>query len=534
MNIKTTYKGKVRRPLSLLPLYLFTFLLFVSCDDYLDKMPDNRTEIDTQEKIKDLLVSAYPTTHYAEIAELMSDNTDHMSNTAYTPYVLLQEEEATWQDATYEEQDSPFALWDACYAAIAAANQALQAIDEAGNPSDLAPERGEALVCRAYNHWVLSSIFCKAYSPKTATTDLGIPYTKTVETTVNPHYDRGTMADVYRNIAADLEEGIPLLENATYDVPAYHFTKKAAEAFAARFYLYYVQPDGSNYDRVISYAHDVLTDDPLSMLRDWASVGSLSPNDGVRANAFISTDEKANLLLISTYSYWARIYGPYTLGMAYCHGEAIARRETNRAQALWGSGGSSLNYRIYQYQNFPKVMMDKFGEYFEYADRQAGIGYAHEMFPALTSDEVMLNMIEAYVMKKDYTDALSNFNIWMHNFTTYTTDVTLDDINNLYGNMAYYTPTRPTAKKELHPDFTVEPGDQENFLQCILHCRRIMTLHEGLRWQDVKRFGMKIYRRTVNGTAVQEVTDSMDVNDPRRAVQIPASVITVGLQANPR
>ncbi len=525
-------KGRSRQ-ISFLFTLLSLLLITASCDSYLDKMPDNRTELDTQDKIKELLVSAYPTTHYAEIAEMMSDNTDEMSNTSYTPLNILQEEEYKWQDATYEEDDSPFQLWNSCYSAIASANAALQAIDEAGNPSSLDAARGEALVCRAYSHWVLTSIFCKAYSPVTSTTDLGVPYTKVVETTVSPQYNRGTVAEDYQNIIADLEEGIPLLTNASYDVPAYHFTKKAAEAFAARVYLYYVQPDGSNYDKVISYAHDVLTDDPLSMLRDWTTVGALSPNDNLRANQFISTSEKANLLLISTYSLWVRIYGPYTLGMKYCHGNAIAYGENNKRNGVWGSYGN-LRYRIYQYSNFPKVIMDKFGEYFEFSDRNAGIGYAHEMFPALTSDETMLNMIEAYVMKKDYTNALSNFNTWVHNFTSYTGTVTMDAINNLYGKMAYYTPTSPTAKKRLNPDFTVEEGDQETFLQCLLHCRRIMTLHEGLRWQDVKRFGMKIYRRTVNGTTIQAVTDSMDVNDPRRAVQLPASVITAGLEANPR
>lgn len=32
-----------------------------SCDDYLDTMPDNRATIDNEDKIKSLLVSAYPT-----------------------------------------------------------------------------------------------------------------------------------------------------------------------------------------------------------------------------------------------------------------------------------------------------------------------------------------------------------------------------------------------------------------------------------------------------------------------------------------
>ena len=34
-----------------------------SCSDFLDTMPDNRAEIDTEAKITSLLVSAYPTAY---------------------------------------------------------------------------------------------------------------------------------------------------------------------------------------------------------------------------------------------------------------------------------------------------------------------------------------------------------------------------------------------------------------------------------------------------------------------------------------
>lgn len=40
-----------------------------SCNDFLDEMPDNRTELDTPEKITKLLVTAYPTTSWNLLAE---------------------------------------------------------------------------------------------------------------------------------------------------------------------------------------------------------------------------------------------------------------------------------------------------------------------------------------------------------------------------------------------------------------------------------------------------------------------------------
>ena len=131
-----------------------------------------------------------------------------------------------WQQTTEENQDSPHALWNDCYNSIASANQALAAIEQMGNPQSLSAQRGEALICRAYNHFVLATTFCKAYSTN-ADKDLGIPYIKEPETSVNPQYSRGTVAEVYQNIAADLEEGLPLIDDNIYSRVKYHFNKKA-------------------------------------------------------------------------------------------------------------------------------------------------------------------------------------------------------------------------------------------------------------------------------------------------------------------
>lgn len=56
-------------------LYIALFALFtVSCDTYLDETPDNRAEVDSQLKIRKLLVSAYTEGGHALVTELSSDN----------------------------------------------------------------------------------------------------------------------------------------------------------------------------------------------------------------------------------------------------------------------------------------------------------------------------------------------------------------------------------------------------------------------------------------------------------------------------
>lgn len=207
----------------------FTTALFTSCSDYLDELPDNRTELTTEESITKILVSAYPTTTSCEIGELHSDNIDENSN-LYTYLFRLNEHMYHWQQTTEEGQDSPHALWIDCYNSISSANQALHAIERMGNPETLQPQKGEALLCRAYSHFLLATIFCKAYTSTHADQDLGIPYMDELETTVNPSYDRGTLATTYQRIAADIEEGLPLIDDNLYSKVKYHFNKKAAYA----------------------------------------------------------------------------------------------------------------------------------------------------------------------------------------------------------------------------------------------------------------------------------------------------------------
>ena len=60
-------------------------------------------------------------------------------------------------------------------------------------------------------------------------------------------------------------------------------------------------------------------------------------------------------------------------------------------------------------------------------------------------------------------------------------------------------------------------------------------MHEGLRMQDVKRYGITIYRRSIEiNNTINPATDSITVDDPRTAIQIPQEARAAGFQANPR
>ena len=159
----------------------------VSCDKFLDVMPDNRTELDTQGKIQALLVSAYPETDYLLVTEFSSDNVDDFGPENPNTDRFIDDVFA-WKEVSDSDNEDPEHIWGSSYSAIAAANQAIDAIEEMVGPeaTGYEAEMAEALLCRAYNHFILVNVFSHAYSSKTADQKLGITYMSRPEQGLNP------------------------------------------------------------------------------------------------------------------------------------------------------------------------------------------------------------------------------------------------------------------------------------------------------------------------------------------------------------
>jgi hypothetical protein len=522
------------KPLVWLALAVF---LFSSCDKFLDEMPDNRAEVDSDTKIEKLLVSAYPDRAFIMITEMSSDNVDdYGENNPNTDRFV--DEVYHWQDGTEDDNESAEAVWAASYSAIAAANQALQAIEGLENPEDVAMQeaKGEALLCRAYNHFVLVNFFCMHYNEATSSTDLGIPYMEEVESTLQPHYERGNVAEVYQKIERDLEEGLKLVGESYYEQPKYHFNKKAANAFAARFYLYY-----GKWEKARDYATAVLGSQPKLMLRDWAYQATMTQEYEAIVNHYIASTLNCNLMLCTGMSAVGMAFGPYMYYTRYSHGAYLANNETGNAQNIWGSEGYYSPMKVYGATNLDRTIFWKLPFLFEETDPVAQIGYYRTVYPAFTGDETILIRAEANVMLNNYDAACEDLTTWLQNINKTSYVLTPAKVQAFYQPIAYSydddTKMNSTIKKHLNPAFTIdaEGSMQECMLQCVLGFRRIETLQTGLRWFDVKRYGIEIVRRVMDDKG-QPVTlvDVLKKNDPRQAIQIPQKVLSAGIAANPR
>ena len=521
-------------------------LLSASCNDWLNIMPDNRAEVDSAEKIQKLLVSAYPETHYILCSEWSSDNVDDFGQDNPNSERILEEIYA-WKDVTVTDNEDPKTLWESCYGAITNANQALQAIKDLGYPSNTDASRGEALLCRAYCHFVLVNIFCKAYDPLTADTDLGIPYMSASETELNPKYERGTVAEVYQKIYEDLEEGLPLIDDSNYAIQKYHFNQKAAYTFASRFYLFY-----GEWEKAIECANVVLGSAPADLLRDYDALKELPKDEKVVTVQYNSTNNKNNLLVHTGYSALGIYIGPYYTGKRHTHGHALMVSEVLNL-APWGqakeiSMKNTDAYNFYKLQpykytaaNLDFVMFPRIPYLFEYMDPVAQTGYHRTNLAVITADEALLNRAEANILLGNYEAALADINIWTANTLNASKAkvvLTQKDIEDWANGLEYYTSLKPTPKKHLNPlHIDVEEGSTlEAFLHAILYIRRVEFLHMGMRWFDIKRYGIEITRRTLSTTAIEPINeyDVLTLDDERRAIQIPKDVISAGMTPNPR
>ncbi|MDR0768911.1 MAG: RagB/SusD family nutrient uptake outer membrane protein [Dysgonamonadaceae bacterium] len=505
------------------PLILNCLLLFVfSCNDFLDELPDNRTQLDTPNKITELLITAYPVANYALVAELSADNIiDNATSPtlAAIAYDRMDTEIFEWTNITSNtDDDSPYLLWSAYYQSIASANHALEAIEQLkreGSTDNLDPQKGEALLIRAYSHFMLVNIFAKTYKdPTKSAADLGIPYiTKSIET-VTVKYDRNSVAEVYNLIAKDIEAGIPLIDDGIYAIPKYHFNRKAAHAFASQFYLY-----KRNYAKVIEHANAVLgTGNPTSLLRDWSTIPI---NSETQHAAYINALAPANLLVIPTYSQYLRRFQNRRYGW-----NGTAFNGITGAGPVWTRPSWLLSWIWTWDQNYG-YFPAKIEESFEYTDKVAGIGYAHIVRTEFTTDDVLLNRAEAKILQGKTTDAVADLQYWNASHKGQR-ELTQDAITGFYkaGNTDYVFQFHTT---ELSPSFVVT-STQKPFIDCVLHFRRLERLLEGHRWFDLKRYGIEITH--ITGKARREITLTYD-ND-RRAIQIPQDVIGAGLTPNPQ
>lgn len=496
-------------------VFLSVLLLLSSCERYLEVNPDSTldVEINSEEKIAELLTAAYPEASYSAFLEARTDNVEERVNGVHS---RLNEAMYFWEDYDQEDLDTPLNYWNSCYKGIAQANKALELLASYPKTDRVKALYGEAFLLRAYLHFMLVNIWSEPYGTEKSKNSLGIPYLEKPEKNALVDYKRGTVAEVYEKIERDLKLGISLVSDDYYQNPKFHFNKKAAYAFASRFYLI-----KGEWDLVIEYANFVLGADAKQVVRNWNGYMQQVSSDRTSLyTLYTSSSEPANLLLSTTESRIKRNisnekYGSTTnsvtnifakKGIDGCSEAKTLSLDQVYTFAYAGAPISNGRYL---------AKFDELSLFGNTGIRPRGLYVTNVLFSA---DEVLLNRMEAYTMKQNYSQAVDDLLDYMKGKF----DIDLPCSREMYlttstEHYATYTPFYGLTVKQLAMVKTITELRQKEFF------------HEGLRWFDIRRFYLPVTRNSKNS-----LYRPLTKEDPRKLLQIPAEAINRGLEPNPR
>lgn len=513
-------------------------ILLTGCNNFLDEVPDDRTEIDSTSKLAKLIADAYPKASYAAtlnsrvdfVTDKGAGNKEYASNT--DPFF--------WRDVTDDQQDTPTYLWQKFYFSIAEVNHALKAAEEMGMPKEQEPYVAEAKIIRAFSHFILVSLYAKFYEWNGANDSPGIPYVTEPETEAIAQYDRETVAQTYEKIEQDIVESIDKIgPDATYSVPRYHFTQAAAHAFASRFYLY-----KGDWNNVIVHANKVfprptefvgeegaknvaVTDQATIYAKNnfqpWLTTYANASGSSEIKIAYGASSNMSNLLLTEMVCRMSRYANSWRYGTT---ADDLAVTLDKKAANVTGG---SWAYRTYH--NDENYYVPKFYELFIKTDINASSGKIYTIFPTFRNEEVLLNRAEAYAMLDDYEAAIADLNVFCRQrILDYKEDAHVITEASLLKFYATALQNEEHFMKKYNAYGSAAWSDlKKSLILCILDFRRNEFMWEGLRYWDLIRYKIPVTHRTNTGDE-----NTLYPGDDRWVLEIPETAVLSGVALNPR
>lgn len=235
-------------------------ILTSSCDEFLDLKPtDVLTDDNALQTLDDfeqaligcysgLTSGAYYGGNYIVAADRMSDD---LRRSRENLGEGVQVHSYTINAGTSE----PAAIWSQCYSVINRANIIITKIDAIeGSQGQKNSIKGQALFLRALAHFDLVRYFSLPYDATADASHLGVPVM--LESVISEPA-RNTVAEVYNQVVADLQQSIDLM---TQNLRPYKAYDLAAVALLARVSLYM-----KDWEAARDYASDVISVPGLSL-----------------------------------------------------------------------------------------------------------------------------------------------------------------------------------------------------------------------------------------------------------------------------
>ena len=393
-------------------------------------------------------------------------------------------------------------LWCKVNTEVLAVLDDLPAVSEEEKSQKRAIE-AEALLTRAYAHFMLVNVFAKHYDPATAASDLGIPIVEKPETEFIATYTRSTVQEVYDFVEQSMIKGISMVDDTFYaNSGKYHFNRNAALAFASRFYLY-----KGDYQNCYTFSSALLDPDPDLFVRNLNSDLYQGSNISSFPQIYSSPNEQANLLLMRKISLIQRsdfAFGVETNFYFFLFITLSPFGEDQRENAIVKGEDGALPNR---YENL-----------FQRNSLNSNVGTPYHIGIAFRGEEVLLNRAESALHLGRTNEAIADLQVLTDNRyrVANPSQRVLSVSSILNSNVISNVPM-------------FNDNQTQGIFNYLLDERRKEFLVQGLRWFDIKRFGLEVEHRNPQGTF------TLTANDPRKVLQIPKTAIDVGgLEPNAR
>lgn len=501
MIIMTNKIYSIASRVAMAVLALFIGLSSVGCNKFLDKSPDDRTSIDTLDKAGQLLVGAYQNSRSYRFTFWSSDNATLAKGVSSSEDFIedLYSWEPTIRNNTH--QDNPASYWGVAYKSIAHVNRVLENLESLEATTQEEKRRwegykGEALLLRAYYHFVLVNLFAPHYDAFTADAMLGVPYATEPERNLKVNYDRLSVADTYTKIEEDLVLAITLLEhNEVFKQNnKYRFTLPTLYLFASRYYLF--RNAGSTDAKLtISYGEKAI--------EAFGGIGTLRPWMSYYQVPLSSVDIKLrDVGLVQSSNSWVPFNWKYSM-------TNNLRDKMVEAVALvnpWGVGNDTR--LAYNFQREGDIFAPAY--FYEFVGGRSE-ATAYDLFPMR---EALLNVAEAHARLGDFT----SYKTYMIALASSAYTKFDDRFFDLRFMKEFY------KKSDVKLD---KSGDINAMLHYLLAERRIYFLQQGMRWFDIKRYRLPVVHTLADGSSV-----SLWEKNPTGAYQIPEGAINSGMTPN--
>ena len=151
---------------------------------------------------------------------------------------------------------------------------------------------------------------------------------------------------------------------------------------------------------------------------------------------------------------------------------------------------------------------------FQRSSLNSNVGTPYHIHAAFRGEEVLFNRMECYVEENQIDNAIQDLQIiFDRRYSGPSITLTMELIREAFG-----VADNPFISDKFVMEIYVQLERRKEFIV------------QGLRWFDIKRFELEVEHDLVDGSVI-----TLEDNDKRKVLQIPASAIEVGkLEPNPR